>query len=71
MAIYVGKGVDFDVVNETLELGELCVAVNITIVDDTVYEANEVLLITATYEDSLSATNNTTSATITILDDES
>ena len=45
--------------------------VNITILNDMDYEANETLIIIATQKDSLSSTENSASARITILDDES
>ena len=72
MLMYIiGEGIDFAVVNETLELDELCVPVNITIMDDMDYEDNETFIILATQKDSLSSTENNASATITVLDDES
>lgn len=45
--------------------------VNITILNDMDYEANETFIIIATQKDSLSSTENSASARITILDDES
>ena len=68
----VGKGDDFEVIDDTFELGDgMCVPVNITILDDTVFEEDETFTIVATYRnDPLSSTENNISATITILDDE-
>ena len=68
----VGKGDDFEVIDDTFELGDdMCVPVNITILNDTVFEGNETFIIVATYRnDSLSSTENNISAKITILDDE-
>ena len=49
----------------------MCMPVNITILNDTVFEEDETFIIVATYRnDSLSSTENNISVTITILDDE-
>ena len=68
----VGNEDDFEVINKIIELGDdMCMPVNITILDDTVFEGDETFIIVATYgNDSLSSTENKISATITILDDE-
>ena len=68
----VGNEDDFEVINKIIELGDgMCMPVNITILDDTVFEGDETFTIVATYRnDLLSSTENNISATITILDDE-
>ena len=37
----IGEGIDFDGLNETLLLMKQCFLVNITILDDIIFEANE------------------------------
>lgn len=49
----------------------MCVPVNITILDDMGYEADETFIIIATQKDFLSSIENNASARITVLDDES
>ena len=67
----IGEGIDFVGLNETLLLTKQCFLVNITILDDMVFEANETFIITASYNTSDGTTENTTSVKITILDDDS
>lgn len=77
LSIYTGIGIDFKAEqNDTLELtGEMCGLVNITIMNDTIYETNETFIIIATTygSDSLNSIENRSSAitTVTVVDDDS
>lgn len=67
---FTGEDIDFVSLNQTIELSELtlCAPVNITIVNDAVYESNETFTIVASYG---MVSENSVSERITILDDES
>lgn len=72
--MFSAEDIDFLVLNETIDVDASsdCIEVNITVVDDMIFEDNETFIVIAKFVDaSLNAVATEFSSAVTILDDES